>query len=286
VENWDALRTARWLAKLGTISATAAHLGVHRATVVRHVDGLEEALGGKLFQRHAKGYRPTEAGQDMLAVASAAAEQFQALAGRTRGRSAGVRGELVLTSIALLAPILAPALAQFHTLHPDCIVHYEASERDYKLAYGEAHVAVRAGAKPKHPDNVVQPYLTLRSALYAHRSYIEQHGLPSLDQDCRGHVFVGDANPTSRASFAKWMRARFPQAPVVFSSANGAVNDAAVRAGLGIGFLPTRLAQSPDLVQVHPPEPEWDVPFWLLTHVDLHRTPKVQSICRLLKECI
>lgn len=286
MDKWDELRTATWLARLGTISATAAQLGVHRATVVRHIDALEEALGGKLFQRHAKGYQPTEAGLDMLQVSAAAEEQFQALAGRTRGRGAQVSGELVLTSIAMLAPILAPALAKFRALNPDCTVRYEASERAFELAYGEAHVAVRAGPRPQHPDNVVQPLFELRSALYAHRSYIETHGHPQLDQDYSAHHFVGDADPSSNSTLSKWMRTGFPQAQVAFSTPHWAVAQAAVQAGLGIGFLPVRLAQSAELVQVHPPKPAWDVPFWLLTHVDLHRTPKVQAISSLLKESI
>jgi hypothetical protein len=37
------------------------------------------------------------------------------------------------------------------------------------------------------------------------------------------------------------------------------------------------------LVQVLPPRPEWEVPLWLVTHVDLHRTAKVQAVVGALK---
>lgn len=55
MDQWLELRTAHRLAKLGTISATADDLGVHRATVNRHVDTIERAFGAKFFQRHARG---------------------------------------------------------------------------------------------------------------------------------------------------------------------------------------------------------------------------------------
>ena len=62
MENWTEIKTAYLLGKLGTVSATAEAIGVHRATIIRRVESLEQELGGKLFQRHDKGYTPTEFG--------------------------------------------------------------------------------------------------------------------------------------------------------------------------------------------------------------------------------
>ncbi len=64
--NWDEIRTAYHVARLGTVSGAAEALGVHHATVIRHIDALEARIGVKLFQRHARGYTPTEAGEDLL----------------------------------------------------------------------------------------------------------------------------------------------------------------------------------------------------------------------------
>lgn len=66
---WDELRTALQVARAGTVSGAAQALGVHHATVIRHIDALEDRLGVKLFQRHAKGYTPTEAGAALADVA-------------------------------------------------------------------------------------------------------------------------------------------------------------------------------------------------------------------------
>ena len=59
---------------------------------------------------------------------------------------------------------------------------------------------------------------------------------------------------------------------------------AAILAGAGIGFLPAFEADlHPELVEVHPHQNEWSGPLWLVTHVDLHRTTKVQTFLSFLK---
>ena len=59
----------------------------------------------------------------------------------------------------------------------------------------------------------------------------------------------------------------------------------AVTGGAAMGFLPVLLARRhPDLVEVLPQRQEWDSPLWLVTHVDLHRTTKVQSFVKFLKD--
>ena len=63
------------------------------------------------------------------------------------------------------------------------------------------------------------------------------------------------------------------------------MSEAAVIGGAGIGFLGTReAALHPDLVQVMPPREDWTAPLWLVTHVDLHRTAKVQAFLSHLKD--
>ena len=44
--------------------------------------------------------------------------------------------------------------------------------------------------------------------------------------------------------------------------------------------MPT--ARAGDLIQVMT-LPEWDSHFWLVTHVDLHRSPKVQAVLKALR---
>ena len=155
MDNWDEIRTAYQVARMGTVSGAADILGVHHATVIRHIDALEARLGVKLFQRHARGYTATEAGDDLLRVATATDDQFSQLVGRIKGRGADVSGDLVVTSLVSLSPLLAPALGEFQIANPDVVIRYLTGDRLFRLEYGEAHVAIRAGSAPDQPDNVV-----------------------------------------------------------------------------------------------------------------------------------
>lgn len=284
LENWDEIRTAYHVARLGTVSGAAEVLGVHHATVIRHIDALEKRLGTRLFQRHARGYTPTEAGQDLLQVARATEDQFTQLAGRIRGRGEEVSGELVITALPELSPILTPTLVAFREAHPDVLLRYLGDTRVFRLEYGEAHVAIRAGAAPGEPDNVVQRFITLDYALYAAPSYIERFGLPRSEADLAQHWFVGYDGESTRAPFFVWLREAVPEDRIMYRATESRALADAVLEGAGIGFLPPWRARGVDgLVEVLPPRPEWTSPLWLVTHVDLHRTAKVQSLLAHLK---
>jgi DNA-binding transcriptional LysR family regulator len=285
MENWDEIRTAFEVARHGTVSGAAAALGVHHATVIRHIDALETRLGVKLFQRHPRGYTATEAGADLLQVAQATEDQFGQLVNRIRGRGQGIGGELVVTSLAALSPLLAPVLTEFQARHPGLVVRYLTGERLFRLEYGEAHVAIRAGSVPQQPDNVVRPLMTQKMAMVAHDSYISRHGLPRDEADLAGHWFVGDDEAQSRAPFNRWLADIVPRDRIAFRSMDSRTMRDAILSGAGIGFLPLwdRQGRS-DLHDVLAPRPEWASPLWLVTHVDLHRTAKVQAFLALLRE--
>lgn len=281
---WDEIRTAYHVARLGTVSGAAEALGVHHATVIRHIDALEKRLGVKLFQRHARGYTPTEAGADLMQVAQATDDQITQLVGRLRGRGSAVTGELVVTSLGSVSSLLTPVLARFQAQHPDLVVRYLTSDRLFRLEYGEAHVAIRAGAAPEQADNVVQPFRSVKFALYAAQPYVARHGLPGREEELAAHRFVAHDDAESRSPTSRWLRARVDEAQIVFRATDDRILTDAVIAGAGLGFLTTGAGNAhPDLVQVLPHREEWTAPLWLVTHVDLHRTAKVQTFLRFLK---
>ncbi|MCG8430158.1 MAG: LysR family transcriptional regulator, partial [Candidatus Omnitrophica bacterium] len=237
MDNWDEVRTAYQVARMGTVSGAAEVLGVHHATVIRHIDAIEARLGVKLFQRHARGYTPTDAGDDLLRVAQATEDQFNQLVGRMKGRGDDVSGELVVTSLASFAPLIVPVLGEFQNAHPGLIVRYLTGDRLFRLEYGEAHVAIRAGAAPDQPDNVVQPFVQQEVGLYASTSYIERHGKPSGTEDLANHYFVSTDDENSRAPFSRWLRETVPSEAITFRCTNNFCMREAVLAGAGIGSL-------------------------------------------------
>jgi DNA-binding transcriptional LysR family regulator len=285
MDNWDEIRTAYQVARLGTVSGAAEILGVHHATVIRHIDALESRLGVKLFQRHARGYTATEAGGDLLQVAQATDDQFTQLLGRIKGRGQGISGELVVTTLVGLSPILCPVLVEFQQAHPGITVRFLTGERLYRLEYGEAHVAIRAGAIPEQPDNVVQPFARMRFTMVASDTYVARFGLPKDETDLVNHRFVGHDDPESRAPFNRWLLTMVPRDRLVFTTMDNQSMRDAIIAGAGIGFMPVMERHGrTDLHDVMPIRDEWSAPMWIVTHVDLHRSAKVQAFLTLLKE--
>lgn len=284
VDTWGEIRTAYQVARLGTVSGAAEVLGVHHATVIRHIDALEKRLGTKLFQRHARGYTPTEAGRDLLSTAQRTEEQFGQLVSRIKGQGETVTGELVVTSISGIAPVLSPVFATFQDMHPEVTIRFYSDMRLFRLDYGEAHVAIRAGAAPQDGDYVVQPLARIQTALYASRGYVQARGLPAGPQDYANQRFVGPVDADNRAPFYRWLHDNVPAETVTYRVSEPSATTAAIQAGLGLGFMPVWEAEKhPDLVQVLKPMPEWESALWIVTHVDLHRTLKVQGFLTVLK---
>ena len=284
MDNWDEIRTAYQVARLGTVSGAAEVLGVHHATVIRHIDALEDRLGVKLFQRHSRGYTATEAGQDLLQVAKATDDQFAQLASRIKGQGDGLEGELVITSLAGLSPLITPVLVGFRRENPDIRIRFLTDNRLFRLEYGEAHIAIRAGEAPDQPDNVVQPFFSQRVALVASQAYVDEFGLPERQDDFARHSFIGPESAENRAPFNRWLTQNVPADRIVYRASDNNVLIDAVTAGAGIGFVPIwEKHRRPDLVEVMAPEDEWSAPFWLVTHVDLHRMAKVQAFLKYIK---
>ncbi|AXI52059.1 MAG: LysR family transcriptional regulator [Roseobacter sp.] len=287
MDNWEEIKTAYQVARMGTVSGAAEVLGVHHATVIRHVDALERRLSVKLFQRHARGYKTTEAGEDLLRVASATDDQFSQLASRIKGRGEAVSGELVVTSLMELSSWMTPLLVAFQRENPDVTLRFLTGERLFRLEYGEAHIAIRAGQVPEQPDNVVQPFYQFQMGLFAHKDYIAAFGMPSGVEEYGNHRFVGHDDAQMRAPFFKWMREVVPAHAISFRGLHADALRVAVLEAAGIGFVDLIEGRAnPDLVEVHPHLPEWDSMLWLVTHVDLHRTPKVQALLSYLKKAV
>lgn len=284
MEKWTELRTAYCVARLGTVSAAAEALGFHRATVNRHIDALEAAIGGKIFLRHARGYTLTEIGQDVLRVAQKTEELIDDLAGRVRGGKTQIEGEIKLTVLAPFAGLLMAAVSRFRAENPQCVVHIDVGEDLARLEYGEAHIALRAGAKPDHPDYVVAPYGEVGFSLYAHDRYVARRGMPESVGDFAGHSFVLPDVLQERLPFAGWIKENVRPDMIAMASRDIRVVIDAVCAGVGLGILGDADARERgDLRPVLHPNPGWSIAGWLVTHVDLHRTEKVQAMLHCIR---
>ncbi|MDO5612021.1 MAG: LysR family transcriptional regulator [Paracoccus sp. (in: a-proteobacteria)] len=273
MDNWDDIRVALAVARQGTISAAAAELGVHHATVIRRIDALEQRLRVRLFQRNPRGYAPTEEGRILLESGSGIEERIAQMHTRIVGGGA-IEGALTVTALPDLHWLILPRLAPLLTAHPGLRLDYQTDARLFRLSAGEAHVAIRGAATaPDDPDYVVQPFLRLRTGLFAAPGF-------ALAGDPARNRFVLAGDTARGAPYMPWVQAHVPPDAQVVTANEPSAQRAAIGMGLGVGFLFADLATG--LVEIAH-RPEWDSILWLVTHVDLHRSPKVQAALAALK---
>ncbi|ASJ74027.1 LysR family transcriptional regulator [Granulosicoccus antarcticus] len=287
MDKWAELRTAYQVAKLGTVSAAADVLGFHRATVNRHIDVLEEAIGARIFIRHSRGYTLTEIGEQVLRAAQKTEELINDMAGRVRSGKSELEGEIKITMLAPFSDLIMKPVAEFRRQHPKCRVHIIATEDLARLEYGEAHVALRVGTRPDHPDYVVRTFDRVHFNLYAHESYVQRFGLPENLENMEGHDFVVPPLEGKLLPFIPWVREYVKPEQYSVSSNHMWVNLHAISEGLGMGFLSQYdVAGRDDFHQILPHNESWFLTVWQVTHVDLHRTEKVQALLKSLKAAL
>ena len=283
INDWNQVRTAYHVARLGTVSAAAKFLGMHHATVIRQVTKLEEELGNKLFHRHARGYTPTAAGENLSRIASVNEEQMQGLVGLIQEHGNEVTGELVVTTVPRFDVLVTSWLAVLQKENPSLRITLISEDRTLKLEYGEAHLAVRAGLKPTEPDNIVTHLLSVQFGMYAHKNYVKEMGTIQSSDDLSRHNYVLETN-FPIISIQKWIDDNIALENVSFKSSNHTALEKAVIDGMGIGLFPAFLAvENKDLELVMPLEDEWRTDLWVVTHLDLHRIAKVKACSDLIK---
>ena len=106
----------------------------------------------------------------------------------------------------------------------------------------------------------------------------------SSEAQCR-RGFVRSETPVYGAAIEDWIDENIAQDQIVLTSASTSGANDAVLSGLGAGFLPRFFARRLEFItELMPPRPDWVVPIWGVTHVDLHRSAKVQNFLGLIKK--
>ncbi|MEO1047069.1 MAG: LysR family transcriptional regulator [Pseudomonadota bacterium] len=280
---WSEMRTAMVLARFGTVRAAADELGLHRATVTRHIDLLEERLQTKLFLRHSNGYTPTRDGLALRAVAEGADDLIAQFVNRTRNDGDELAGELVLSALGRTFLLFAPAIRSFTELHPNVSIRLNAEYRIVNLETGEADIAIRVGPKPSEPDYVALPFHQFAIGLAGHKSYFETNAIPSNVKELEDHRFVAIQFPSGHFDVVELYGAPRSNISIVCNDPTAAYDSISVGAGLGL-MEQSDIENDPDLREVLPKSPPIVVPVWLVTHMDAHRTNLIQAFIRHVKD--
>jgi DNA-binding transcriptional LysR family regulator len=248
VLDWDKLRLFHAVAAAGSFTEGARRLRMSQPALSRQVISLEEALGAKLFHRHARGLALTNEGEQLFATTSAMLDALEHARARIEATRNRPTGEIRLTTtVSFGSTWLSRQLADFLKLYPDIRVSLLLSDEDIDLARREADCAIRFH-KPHQADIVQRPLALIRHRLCASRAYLDSNGRPERAEDLLGHRLIayGPAAPAYLRAI-NWVlelgHEGPPREPVL--SVNNSVGVLqAVEAGVGIAALPTYLIQA------------------------------------------
>ncbi|MBL4768357.1 MAG: LysR family transcriptional regulator [Rhodobacteraceae bacterium] len=265
---WDDARIFLAVAREGSFSSAARRLGVQHSTVSRRIRALEKKLATPLVERKASGYVLTKAGEELKFSACRIENELLAFEGAVGGQSEDVAGELRVTAIANMAStVLMPYFARFSAAYPKIELSVQVTNNSVRLSEREADIAIRQTNKPL--DTLIGTRLTtVASAVYGSRNYCAAVNSKQAEEKWIGV----DCCEYHRA----WTKQAWPQAEHGFNVDETSLTLAALKEGLGVGFLPCFLGDSdPALVRFHEPEKQHELGLWLLYHRDLRNTKRV-----------
>lgn len=275
--DWNDLKYFVAVARHGSTLAAGRALQVDPSTVQRRLTALERHIGRALVQRHTNGYRLTDFGVEMLEaaqqVAQAALAFEQSLVLSRRNASGVIR----LTCPEPLVNRLTNSglLDRFHALHPGLHVEFVMSDKYIDLRTGEADVALRSGDTD---DNVLVGRKVGDSlwAVYASTDYAQRNGVPACVEELAGHPLVGFEENMASHRASQWLRQVAPTATVVARNDSVLGLLLSVKAGVGIGPLPTALGDSEaELVRAFGPVPALSRDWRLLAMPEIRKTARV-----------
>jgi DNA-binding transcriptional LysR family regulator len=277
--SWDLYRTFAAVLREGSLSAAARVLGLTQPSVSRHIEALEEAVGGTLFVRSQRGLSPTDRA---IALQPYAEELVAASAALLRTASGGadeVAGTVRITASEIVAVEHLPAiLAEVRRRHPKLSVELILSNAVDDLLQRRADIAVRM-IEPRQQALVAKRVGAVTLGLHARREYLDRRGIPgSLDELAQYDMIGPDTEtPGTRAVLA--LLPGITRGDFAMKTDSDLGQLAAIRAGLGIGVCQAEVARrDPRLVRILHDVFSVELPLWIVVHEDLRSSARCRVV--------
>jgi len=281
---WDDLRYVLAVARTGSALRAARSLGVDQTTVLRKLDMIEATLGTALFERRKSGQTATSAGKLVAETAERMEKEVRALENALATRRRMLTGAVRLTtSDGLAMRFVIPCMRAFQALYPGVCVELIATDERLDIAAGEADVALRGSSSPEGAGIVARRMPDVRWAIYCGRTYAAERGAPDCREALRNHDIVGFEGRLTTLPGWRWLSQAAPDAAIRLRSTSFVSMVANLKAGLGIGPLPTIIGDvEPELVRCFPPPPELRDEMWLIVREELKDQPHIRALTDFL----
>jgi len=271
VQRWDDLKVVLAVARGGTLTAAAATLGIDQTTVTRRVKAIERELGVTLFDRLRGGAELTEVGAAFVRTATLLEQGVLDLERQVSGGEQLLAGRVRLTLPETLAYPWMGELTALATDNPSLDIEVVVGNAMRNLARREADIAIRVTDEPA-PHLVGRRFGAVATAIYGPPAYLELKpeawrwigwdAETALNYNERARLEHG------AGAYALWVNSYL----LLLEAA---------RLGAGAVLLPCLTGEAlPELARLTLPERFATV--WILTHPDLHRSPRIRLVMERL----
>lgn len=274
------------LSRARTLAGAAESLDIDLSTVFRRLNALETRLRVRLFDRSAKGYQLTAAGERAAGAAERVETELLSLDREISGRDQQLSGRLRVTASETLSHSVLPALfASFQKLHPRIELILTIDNRIMDLSRREADVALRV-RRPTDPGLFGRRLTGVAWAFYGPATGSGHLRREGSSFHFGKHVVIGWDEP-ARIVASDWIAEHVPPERIGFRC-NSLVNQlVAVRAGLGIALLPCYLAdRDPGVRRMSGVLPDLTSELWIVTHQDLKNTARIRAFLASVGDAI
>jgi len=277
--SWENLKVFLATARQGTLAAAASTLGMDPSTVHRRIAALETELAARLFDRSQQGYALTQTGEELLDHVTIMEKEVLGISRNVAGRDQRLSGTVRLATVDDLAfSLLPPILHDFRLSHRGVGVSVDVRSEFADLDRLQADVAIRFGMRPQSERVVARRVSHAATFLYGSTEYIAVNGLPRSTQDLADHDIVRGDEQMSRLAMETFIEQHTSGARISFRSNSMLSRLAAVRAGMGIGFLSAFIADpEPSLERIEIETPELTESVWMIVHADIRRNARVRA---------
>lgn len=263
----------------GKLLRAAAATGVSQPTLGRHIAELEQQLNVLLFERTGRGLQATP---NALALAEAAQTMQTGAASFSRlasGSTASLYGLVRITASQPVACFLLPTiLARMRQALPQVTVALVVSNDVSNLLRREADIALRM-VRPDQNSLIAKRIGQINIQACAHIDYLQRKGTPQHPADLvNHHLIAGDHSSYIEMGFEAL---GFSRKDLIFALRSDDLNAqwAAVKAGLGVGFMGDYLPRAEPSVQALLPAlalPQF--PVWLTVHQELQTSARIRAV--------
>lgn len=272
------------LVRCGTLAKAGDRLSMDASTVFRHLQRMERGLGQALFDRSRQGYRALDLALTLAVQAERVESALEEARSSAQLQPDDVTGCVrITTTDTILHGLVAPALKALNKQHPSLRYDLHTGNELASLTRRDADIAVRATKRP--PQHLVGKRIgSIQVALYAaKRAPIKQYDASWLAQ--AQWVAPDEALPDHPS--VVWRRKHFPKLVPGYQVNSILSVMACVSLGLGVGLLPTFLAQGrSDLRQLTDPLDDCQTDLWLLTHPESRHSLRVKTVYGHLAESL